>query len=259
VKLSVCVIARDEERDLPGLLESLAPVRAALGPGFECVVLDSGSTDRTLEVASSWGARTSRRPFDDFAAQKQACLDLCSGEWVLSLDCDERLSPALAAALPGFLAAPGDSGPAGYELPFEVEFQGRVLRWGGLGAETHVRLFRRDKGRFGGEHVHEGVRVDGPVSRLSHPVLHRPYADMKEYMDKLEVYTERAARARLAAGRRPCWTDALRPPWELFSRLVLKLGILDGSAGIAWARLSALHTRRKYERLAELAAAEGKR
>lgn len=256
MKLSVCVIARDEERDLPGLLESLLPLRAALGPDFECVLLDSGSRDRTLELAARWGARTASRPFDDFAAQKQACLDLCAGEWALSLDCDERLSPELAGALPGVLADPGAA--AGYELPFEVEFEGRVLRWGGLGGERHLRLFRRAQGRFGGEHLHEGVRVEGPVARLAHPVRHRPYADRREYMDKLAVYIERAARARLAAGRRPCWTDALRPPWELFARLVLKLGVLDGRPGVEWARLAALHTRLKYRRLAELARAEGR-
>lgn len=254
MRLSVCIIARDEERDLPGLLASLEPLRAALGAEFECVLLDSGSKDKTLALAASWGARTATRPFDDFAAQKQACLDLCRGEWALSLDCDERLSPELAAALPAALTGGAD----GYELPFQVEFQGRVLRWGGLGAETHLRLFRRAKGRFGGEHVHEGVRVEGVVRRLPHAVRHRPYADLSEYMEKFDVYTERAARARLAAGRRPCWTDALRPHWELFSRLVLKLGVLDGGPGVTWARLAAKHTRRKYERLAELAA-EGRR
>lgn len=254
MKLSVCVIARDEERDLPGLFESLVPLRKSLGEGFECVVLDSGSSDGTVAVAERWGARTVHRPFDDFASQKQACLDLCAGDWVLSLDCDERLSPELAQTVLDVLTDPGAA--AGYELPFEVEFLGKVLRWGGLGGETHLRLFRRDKGRFGGEHVHEGVRVDGPVGRLPHPVRHRPYADLQEYMGKFDVYTERAARARLAAGRRPCWTDALRPSWELFSRLVLKLGVLDGGPGIEWARLSAMHTRRKYERLAELARGE---
>lgn len=254
MKLSVCVIARDEERDLPALLESLAPLRAALGAEFECVVLDSGSKDGTLSLAERWGARTSRRPFDDFATQKQACLDLAAGEWALSLDCDERLSPELAKDILGVLSDPRAA--AGYELPFEVEFLGKVLRWGGLGGETHLRLFKRAQGRFGGEHVHEGVRMDGQVGRLPHPVRHRPYADLGEYMEKFDVYTERAARARLAAGRRPCWSDALRPPWELFSRLVLKLGVLDGTPGIEWARLSALHTRRKYELLAELAKAE---
>lgn len=257
MKLSVCVIAKDEERDLPGLLESLAPLRQALADAFECVVLDSGSTDATLAVAERWGARTARRPFDDFASQKQACLDLCAGDWVLSLDCDERLTPGLARDVLGVLADPAAA--AGYELPFEVEFLGKVLRWGGLGGETHLRLFRRAKGRFGGEHVHEGVRVDGPVGRLAHPVRHRPYADLAEYMAKFDVYTERAARARLAAGRRPCWSDALRPWWELFSRVVLKLGVLDGREGLLWARLSASHTRRKYARLAELTKAEARK
>lgn len=257
MKLSVCVIARDEERDLPELLASLATLRAALGADFECVVLDSGSKDGTRAVAERWGARTAARDFDDFASQKQACLDLCTGDWVLSLDCDERLTPGLAEDILRVISGP--AGPAGYVLPFEVEFEGKVLRWGGLGGETHLRFFQRAKGRFGGEHVHEGVRVDGPVARLRHPVRHRPYADLAEYREKFEVYTERAARARLAAGRRPSPLDALRPWWELFSRLVLKLGVLDGRQGVLWAHLSATHTRRKYQRLAELAGTQARR
>lgn len=254
MKLSVCVIAKDEEQDLPGLLESLAPLRAALGRDFEAVVLDSGSTDGTLKAASAWGARASRRAFDDFAAQKQACVDLASGEWVLSLDADERLSAEGAAEVLRLLS--GRPEAEGYTLPFQVEFMGRVLRWGGLGGERHLRLFRREKGRFGGEHLHEGIVVEGPVARLEAAVLHRPYRDLGEYVAKMEEYTARAARRRWDAGRRPCWTDHLRPFWELFARLVLKGGLLDGRPGVAWAMLSSFHTWLKYARLSDIAREE---
>lgn len=255
MKLSVCVIAKDEERDLPELLGSLAPLRAALAERFEAVVLDSGSADATMKVAAQWGARVSRRPFDDFAAQKQACVDLSTGEWVLSLDADERLSAAGAGALLDAISRPAAAD--GFTLPFEVEFMGRVLRWGGLGGERHLRLFRREKGRFGGEHLHEGVRVDGRVAHLEAAVLHRPYRDLGEYLSKMEGYTARAARRRWDAGRRPCWTDHLRPFWELFARLVLKGGLLDGRPGVTWAMLSAFHTWLKYARLADIAREDG--
>lgn len=255
MKLSVSVIARDEERDLPGLLASLEPLRAALGTDFEAVLLDSGSTDRTLELAGQWGARTARRRFDDFAAQKQACADLCAGDWVLSLDADERLTPEAATAVAAALQGRAD----GFTVPFRVEFMGRVLRWGGLGGERHLRLFRRAAGRFQGSHIHEGVVVRGRVERLEAPVLHRPYRDLGEYLAKLDAYTARGARARWEAGRRLRWRDHLKPGWELFSRLVLRLGLLDGTPGVVWAMLSAFHSWLKYARLADLDRLEPRR
>lgn len=256
MKLSVCVIAKDEQHDLPHLLKSLEPLRAAFADDFECVVLDSGSSDRTPELAAAWGARVERRPFDDFARHKQACADLARGEWLLSLDCDERLTAELAAEVAALLScAPTRHG---YLLPFQVEFMGRVLRWGGLGGEKHLRLYRKAKGRFGGEHLHEGVRVEGPSARLSGAVLHRPYRDLGEYLAKMDLYTALAARRRWEAGRRLRATDHLRPFWEVFSRLVLRLGVLDGTPGVVWALLSAFHNWLKYARLADLERSGGR-
>lgn len=249
MKLSVCVIVKDEELDLPRLLKSLEPLRQALGSEFETVVLDSGSQDHTMEIAEAWGARTAHRKFDDFSVQKQACVDLASGEWVLSLDADERISAALAEEILAALDASKHS--AGFLIPFEVKFMGRVLRWGGLGGERHLRLFRRDKGRFKGSHVHEGVAVDGHVGKLLEVIRHRPYHDLGEYIEKMSEYTERASRRRWEAGRHLRWSDHLRPAWEIFARLVLKGGILDGRPGVVWALLSAFHNWLKYARLAD--------
>lgn len=244
-RLSALIIAKDEERDLPACLESLS------GAADEVVVLvDDSTSDRTEDLARAAGCVVARRRFDDYARQRQAALDLCSGEWVLWIDADERLSPSLRAALAGPL--PGDAD--GLVLPFRVRFLGRELLRGGLGGETHLRLFRRAKARFVGGGLHEGVEVAGPVRRLEGGglVLHEPYRDIPDYMSKLDRYTTLAAEKRFAAGRRFAPWDHLRPIWELVSRLVLRLGFLDGRPGLFWAFLAAFHTWLKYAKLADM-------
>lgn len=244
-RLSALIIAKDEERDLPACLESLS------GAADEIVVLvDASTSDRTEELARAAGCRVARRVFDDYARQRQAALDLCAGDWVLWIDADERLSPALKRALAG----PLPEQAAGFILPFHVRFLGRTLRFGGLGGETHLRLFRRSRGRFVGGALHEGVELQGPCARfpLEGTIEHEPYRDIPDYMSKLDRYTTLAAEKRFAAGRRFAAWDHLRPLWELFSRLVLRLGILDGRPGLFWAYLAAFHTWLKYAKLADM-------
>jgi glycosyltransferase involved in cell wall biosynthesis len=244
MRLSAILITRDEALDLPGCLESLR------GLADEIVVLDGGSSDSTLEIARSAGARVSHRDFDGFAAQKQAALDQADGDWVLSIDADERLSPELREEIRRVLASPGPF--AGYDIPFEVRFLGRRLRFGGLGSERHLRLFKREAGRFTGGVLHEGVEVRGAVGRLEGRMRHDPYRDIDDYLGKLKVYTTRAALKRREAGCRASPWNHLRPFWELFARLVLRLGFLDGRPGIVWAGLCAFHTWVKYLKLAEM-------
>lgn len=242
--VSALLIAKDEEDDLPGWLKNLEGVASEL-----VVVVDESTTDRTEELARAAGAKVLRRRFDDYARQRQAALELCAKEWVLWLDADERLSPELRCSIAGL-----KDGADGYVLPFKVRFLGKVLRFGGLGGETHLRLFRRAKSRFVGGALHEGIEVAGTVARWPGPghIEHEPYKDLADYHSKLDRYTTLAAQKRWDAGRRWSPLDALRPHWELFSRLVLKLGILDGAPGLTWARLAACHTRLKYAKLREL-------
>ncbi|HBL19106.1 MAG: hypothetical protein A2X36_16250 [Elusimicrobia bacterium GWA2_69_24] len=257
MNLSVIVITRDEEHNLAACLESVR----GLDP--EIVVLDNASTDRTVEIARRYTPLVSGHPFRDFASQKQAALDRATREWVLSIDADERVSPALAEELRVLLASPAAAAPSasGYEIPFEVEFMGRKLRFGGLGRERHLRLFRRAAGAFRGDFVHESVAVRGSVGRLRQPIRHIPYRDLDEYLAKMRVYTGRAARKRWEQGRRFHAGHLLLPLWEFFARAVLKLGVLDGTPGIVWAGLSAFHTWVKYLKLRELGsgAREGSR
>ena len=244
-KLSVVIITRNEERDLPGCLASLRVL------GAEIIVLDNASSDRTRDIARAATPHVHEHAFQDFASQKQAAVDRARGEWVLSIDADERVSPALASEILSVLAAP-PAAVSGFEIPFEVFFMGRRLRFGGLGNERHVRLFRRESGRFVGGRLHEGVEVSGALSRLKGSIRHHPYRDIDEYLEKMAVYTSNAAAKRHAQGRRFAPLDHLRPLWEFFQRTILRLGVLDGLPGVVWAGLSSFHTWIKYLKLREL-------
>ncbi|MEK7747420.1 MAG: glycosyltransferase, partial [Elusimicrobiota bacterium] len=222
-RLSVILITREEALDLPDCLKSLQGLDA------ELVAVDGGSSDGTLDILRRAGARVQHREFDGFASQKQAALDLASGDWVLSIDADERLSPELRSEIDAVVSSPG--GPDAYELPFEVHFLGRALRFGGLGSERHLRLFRRSKGRFVGGRLHEGIETEGMMGRLEGKMVHLPYRDIDDYLDKLRVYTTAAALKRREQGRRSSPLHHLLPFWELFHRLVLRLGVLDGTPG----------------------------
>jgi hypothetical protein len=197
------------------------------------------------------GCAVSKRKFDDYARQRQAALDTCTQEWVLWIDADERLSGDLKERIPHLMAKPDVDAWAFY---FQVRFLGRNLRFGGLGREKHVRLFRRAKARFTGGQLHEGIEVDGNVGLFAGPgkMLHEPYRDIADYMGKLERYTDLAAQKRFAAGRRFQPWHYLIAPWEFTMRAFLKLGILDGKAGLTWAWLSAYHSWLKYAKLKAL-------
>jgi glycosyltransferase involved in cell wall biosynthesis len=241
--LSALVIAKDEERDLPGCLESLK------GLADEIVVLvDEESSDATEEIARAAGCKVVRRKFDDYARQRQAALELCTKGWVLWIDADERVSEALRAAIPA--AARGAA--CAYEIPFEVSFLGRTLRWGGLGGETHVRLFKREGARFVGGQLHEGLSLPGEAVRLAATMTHEPYKTLSEYLEKLDRYTTLAAQKKRAAGKRFHWYHHLVLPGELFKRLVLRLAFLDGFPGVTYACLSAFHHWLKYAKLREM-------
>ncbi len=245
MSLSAILIAKDEERDLPGCLQSLKGLATEI-----IVVVSDDTTDRTEEIARAAGAKVIRRKFDDYARQRQASLDAATGEWCLWIDPDERATPALAAEIRSVLPAP--SAFASYDIPFEVLFLGTTLRWGGLGSESHVRLFRRAKARFVGGGLHEGIQIDGSEGRLEGKIVHEPYKNISEYLEKLDRYTTLAAQKRHAAGVRFSPWRHLILPWEFFARAVLKGGFLDGRAGLVWAGLSAYHSWLKYVKLGEL-------
>jgi glycosyltransferase involved in cell wall biosynthesis len=247
--LSATVLALDEEGQLPDCLRSLSFCD-------EVLVIDGGSRDRTREVAAQLGARVLERPFDDFARQHEFAREQARGEWILSIDADERASPELAAAAP---VAVSTAAAAAFALPFKNHFRGVWLRRGGFYPDRHVRLFRRDACRYDlARPVHEKLIVQGRTARLDAPVLHFTYRSLAHCLMKMERYGEAAAQALYASGRRAGALDvALRPLWRLVRALLLRGGLFDGAAGaaMAWARAYEAYVR--YARLWELSRFEG--
>lgn len=239
--LSVVLIVHNEEADLG---ECLASVRDIAD---EIVVLDDGSTDATLAVAKQHGARVATRPFDDFGRQKQAALELATGTWILSLDADERVTPALAREIARVVR--DENAADGYRVRRTMVYLGRRLRFGGVGWEWILRLARRERARFALLAVHEHLIVNGRTERLSGSLDHVKYRALREHIDTINRYTELAATRKRDAGRRFSLIHVLRIPWEMFSRLVLRLGILDGGAGIIHATMAAFYAFVQYAKL----------
>jgi glycosyltransferase involved in cell wall biosynthesis len=229
-KLSAFIIAKNEARDIVGCLASLK------GVADEVVVVDDSSIDRTAEICREWGARVFSRRFDGYATQKQYAMEQCTGQWLLSMDADERVTPALAREFSSL--GTNSRAAVGFLISRHLYFLGRRLRFGGVGRDWVLRLIRRGRARFRPLQIHEALEVDGPVERLSGAMDHFSYATLDEYLEKIPRYTAMAAQARWEKGKRFHVGHHLRPLWELFSRVVLEGAWLDGEAGIIYALLS---------------------
>ena len=244
MRLSATVVAQDEAERLGDCIESVR--------GFcdEVLVVDGGSRDATAQIAGRLGARVVQRPFDDFARQHEFARSQARGEWILSIDADERASPELAAAA---AAAMGRSAAA-YALPFKNHFRGIWLRHGGFWPDRHVRLFRKDRCRYDpARSVHERLLVDGSTERLDAPIVHHTWGSLAQCLAKMERYGERAAQALFAEGRRAgAWEVAARPLWRFVRGYLLRGGFLDGAAGAAMAWARAYEAYARYGRLWEL-------
>lgn len=243
MSVSVVIITRDAD---PVLSDCLASVAWA----DEIVVVDSGSVDGTIRLAAAAGARVIQQPFLGYGPQKNVGVEAARGEWILNVDADERVTPELAAEISRTIGSPDAA--AGYEIPFDVRFLGGRLRFGGVGGERHLRLFRKASGRFSAAPIHEAVEVAGHVGRLRGRIIHESYRTLEEYWRKLDRYTRADAERWRAAGRRFAWWKLARIPFEFLQRAVLRLGVLDGRRGLLWAGLCAWAVLVKYARLREL-------
>jgi glycosyltransferase involved in cell wall biosynthesis len=252
--LSVIMITRNEERDLPASLESLKP----LSP--EIIVVDSGSTDRTLDIAKSYQAKTFQYDWSGYSRQKQFALDQAKSPWVLNIDADERVTPGLAAEIERILSFDDAEIPFdGFRIPFKNYFLGKKLNWGAGRQEKHLRLFRKKSAQFGDSPVHEGIQVSGKIGGLRSPIDHYSYHDLKEYLDKCNFYTTLISRQKYEKGDRFHVWQHLRLPYEFFVRYFLKLGFLDGEKGLLYAKLSSFYVWLKFMKLRDYEAKEGQR
>jgi glycosyltransferase involved in cell wall biosynthesis len=233
VRLSVVVVTRNEEERLRACLESVAWAD-------EIVVVDAESEDKTVAIAQEFTDRVVVRPWPGYAAQKNNALDLATGEWALSLDADEIVSPELAAEIRRVLAS---NGPAdGYAVPRRNMFWERWVRHGGLYPDWQVRLFRRARGRFVARAVHESVSVEGRVERLAGHLEHHSYRDVSDFLARADRYATLAAEEAVAQGRRVGVADlVLRPLGRFLAMYVVRGGFLDGWRGFLLATLYAYY------------------
>jgi glycosyltransferase involved in cell wall biosynthesis len=244
-RLSATLITYNEERDLPQVLASLQ------GIADEIVVVDSGSIDRTREVALRAGARVVQRTFNGFGEQKNFAASQAQHDWVLSVDADEVLSPELRESLMEWKARTQPD-CAGYKIARRTHYLGKWIRHSGWYPEYHLRLYRRDRGRFVGA-LHESVRADGPIGLLKGDLLHYTVRSLSEHYAKMEVFTTLAAEDLYSRGRRR-WRGAmcLGAPWTLASIFLFRLGFLDGYHGALIAWTSARYVWMKYAKLGRL-------
>jgi hypothetical protein len=248
--ITATLISYNEELDLPRALASLH------GVANEIVLVDSGSTDRTVEVARKFGAKVFTRKLDSLGGQKNYAASLASNDWVLSLDCDEELSPELRGSILEWKRQTPVE--AGYDFSRITNYIGRWIRHSGWYPEYKLRLYRRDRGKFVGV-PHDGVKLDGEpsVGRLKGDLYHYTVRSFAEHQAKIEAFSNMAAEDMFAQGRKS-WRAAMivAPPWTILQRLVFQLGVLDGRRGwlIAWS--SAQYIYLKYRKLGRLLAGE---
>jgi glycosyltransferase involved in cell wall biosynthesis len=240
-RLSVILITRNEEKNLDACLKSVAFAD-------EIILVDSGSVDTTPDIAGAYGARVIETEWRGYAATRQIGLDAATGDWVLWIDADERVTPELAEEIREIITGAGEL--AGYYVARKAIFLGRWIKRCGWYPGYVLRLFRRTSARFSDDLVHERVEVIGRTGYLKHPLTHYTDPDLEHYLNKFNVYTSLAARQLVQEGRPFRLTDLLiRPIFAFIKMYVLKRGFLDGMPGLILCVLSGCYVFAKYAKL----------
>jgi glycosyltransferase involved in cell wall biosynthesis len=255
VTLSVVLITQNEEANLPRTLESVMPlVRDGRG---EIIVVDSGSTDRTLEIARSYGAEVFREPWKGFAAQKNSAMDKATCDWVLQLDADETLEPELAAEIVQVIGS--NPNVQGFWIPRKNFFLGRWIRHGGFYPDPKLRLIRRGAGKFEEHGAHPTIKVNGPTGRFKHALIHNAYPTLRGYIDHMNSYSSSGAEVAVAEGRRSfnLVNIVIRPALTFLYNYFIRLGLLDGREGLLLHLYHAVYVSWKYAKAWELARKNG--
>jgi len=244
VNISFCLITHNEEDNLPRCLESLK------GVAREIVVVDSVSTDGTVQIARAAGAAVFSEDWKGFVEQKNSAARKASNPWVFSIDADEELSPELRESLLRLAEGPEPAPGSGFLVSRCVFYDGRWIRHGDWYPDWVLRLFHRDHGRFTGGLVHERVAVDGPLVRLQGELRHYSFKDTQDHLARIERYAGLWAETQRAAGHTAGPVAPFLHATAKFLRgYLVRGGFLDGATGFKIARLTAYETFLKYSKL----------
>ena len=238
VRLSAIVIAKNEAHNIEACLDSLAFCD-------QRIVVDGDSDDGTASLAAAKGASvTVRKEWLGFGHQKNLALSLATGEWVLSVDADERVSSELAAEIRRVIT---EGLSQAYEMPRLSTFCGRPMRHSGWYPDYVLRLFRRDRARFSDDLVHERVICDGEIGRLRHPLTHHPVLRLEDALSRMDRYSSARAEMIVSSGRRVSFfTGIVRGWWTFMQTYFIRLGFLDGREGFLLAVANAEGTYYRY-------------
>jgi glycosyltransferase involved in cell wall biosynthesis len=236
-RLSAIIITRNEADNIAACLQSVAFCD-------QRVVVDSGSTDDTVAIAKGCGAEVETHEWAGFGVQKNVALSLARGDWVLSIDADERVSPPLANEI---LAAIATATADGYEMPRLSTFLGRPMRHSGWFPDYVLRLFRREAARFTDDLVHERVVCQGRIARLAVPLDHHPVLRLEDAVARLDSYSTAGAKMLAPSGRRVTFMSGIgHGVWSFLRAYILRRGFLDGHEGFLLAVANAEGTYYRY-------------
>jgi glycosyltransferase involved in cell wall biosynthesis len=240
MRITATIITLNEERNIARAVESLRCCD-------EILIVDSGSVDRTIELAQKLGVRVVEAGWLGYAAQKNWAAEQAANDWILSLDADEALSEALEAEI-WTLKKSGPRHDA-YTMPRLARYLGKWILHSGWYPDRKVRLYHRNKAKWVGEFVHESVQVTGRVGHLESNILHFTCESLSEHLKTLDRYTTLAAQ-EIAARRIkvPLRRLILAPPWTFLNSYILHRGFLDGFEGLTIAYMAAFYTLLKYSK-----------
>jgi glycosyltransferase involved in cell wall biosynthesis len=238
MKITATIITLNEERNIARAIESLRCCD-------QIVVLDSGSIDRTAELAANLGAVVVENSWRGYASQKNRAAEQAENDWILSLDADEALSEALEAEI-WTLKKRGPDCEA-YTMPRLAKYMGRWILHGGWYPDRKVRLYNRNKARWVGDFVHESVKVDGRIGHLESNLLHFTCDSLSEHLKTLDRYTTLAAEELVSRKEKIGLSRLIADPaWTFVKSYVIQRGFLDGMEGLTIAHMAALYTYLKY-------------
>lgn len=245
MKLSVAMITFNEEKNLERTLNSIKDL------ADEIIIIDSGSTDKTKEIAEKFGAKFYLEPWKGYGKQRNSAIEKCSSEWVLNIDADEEISQELLLKIKEILNEPRE-----YEV-YTVRFAsicfGKELKYGGWSNSFHIRLFKKEAGRYNYNVVHESFDTEKKIGKIVEKIYHHSYLTMEDYVTRFNRYTTEGAIDYYNKNKKATLFQIFLNPLYKFIRMyIFRLGFLDGIEGFAIANMSSLYTMVKYFKLREM-------
>jgi glycosyltransferase involved in cell wall biosynthesis len=235
--ISIAIVTRDEEINIEDALKSVADAK-------EIIIVDSFSTDGTVELCKQYTDKVFQHEWQGFARQKQMAVDYAEGPWVLILDADERVTPELKTEI---ITSIADTDCTGFYIPRENYFIGKWIRHSGWWPDNTLRLFKKDKGRLESREVHEKVVVEGSVAYLRNPLKHYTYRSISDFVERMGRYSTLAAiEIRKDSGHSGLFSLTAKPLAMFLKMFIVRRGFLDGTRGLMLAILYSYYTFLKY-------------